>query len=735
MKGDSTSACIDAWICLGESAQTPLNLTCDKHRVQNVNVKGWCCLAKDPVCGMYVDEKTSRLRADVHGRTYYFCSESCLRTFLKPEVELRNLKVLVAFSLGLAVPTLIFTYFPVLPYLPSSLWLFILATPVQFIAGSRYYRGAWEAIKSRNANMDTLISIGTSAAWIYSTIATFHPSILPSSELYYDTSAVIIALILLGRLFEDLAKGKASEAVRRLMDLQPRIARVIRGGSEVEVPVEQVEVGDLVIVRPGERIPVDGRVVEGYSSVDEKMITGEGLPVEKQVGDKVVGGTINRSGLLKIEALKVGADTFLSQIVRLVEEAQVAKAPIQRLADIVSSYFVPAVIIVAVASSILWIMLGQEFTFALKVFISVLIIACPCALGIATPTAIMVGTGKGAESGILIKGGEYLEKARKLDTIVFDKTGTLTVGEPSVTDIVAIPPYSQETVLRYAASAELGSEHPLGEAITRRARESGLELDEPKMFKAVPGKGVEATCNGRRILLGNNQFMDENGISTVKIDEAARNLQVEGKTVMLTAVDGELIGAVAVADILKADSKVAVEQLKSMGLEVIMLTGDNERTAKAIARQAGIENIIAEVLPQDKAEIIKKLQGEGKIVAMVGDGVNDAPALAQADVGIAIGGGTDIALETGGIVLVKNDLRDVVAAIQLSRRTVGKIKQNLFWAFFYNTAFIPVAAGLLYPTFRILLNPMFAAAAMAFSSVTVVANSLLLRRFKPKIQG
>lgn len=692
-------------------------------------------MAKDPVCGMYVDEKTSRLRADVHGRTYYFCSESCLRTFLKPEVELRNLKVLVAFSLGLAVPTLIFTYFPVLPYLPSSLWLFILATPVQFIAGSRYYRGAWEAIKSRNANMDTLISIGTSAAWIYSTIATFHPSILPSSELYYDTSAVIIALILLGRLFEDLAKGKASEAVRRLMDLQPRIARVIRGGSEVEVPVEQVEVGDLVIVRPGERIPVDGRVVEGYSSVDEKMITGEGLPVEKQVGDKVVGGTINRSGLLKIEALKVGADTFLSQIVRLVEEAQVAKAPIQRLADIVSSYFVPAVIIVAVASSILWIMLGQEFTFALKVFISVLIIACPCALGIATPTAIMVGTGKGAESGILIKGGEYLEKARKLDTIVFDKTGTLTVGEPSVTDIVAIPPYSQETVLRYAASAELGSEHPLGEAITRRARESGLELDEPKMFKAVPGKGVEATCNGRRILLGNNQFMDENGISTVKIDEAARNLQVEGKTVMLTAVDGELIGAVAVADILKADSKVAVEQLKSMGLEVIMLTGDNERTAKAIARQAGIENIIAEVLPQDKAEIIKKLQGEGKIVAMVGDGVNDAPALAQADVGIAIGGGTDIALETGGIVLVKNDLRDVVAAIQLSRRTVGKIKQNLFWAFFYNTAFIPVAAGLLYPTFRILLNPMFAAAAMAFSSVTVVANSLLLRRFKPKIQG
>ncbi|MBS7649783.1 heavy metal translocating P-type ATPase [Candidatus Bathyarchaeota archaeon] len=684
---------------------------------------------------MYVDEKTSRLRADVHGRTYYFCSESCLRTFLKPEVELRNLKILVAFSLSLAVPTLIFTYFPVLPYLPSSLWLFILATPVQFIAGSRYYMGAWEAIKSRNANMDTLIAVGTSAAWIYSTIATFHPSILPSSELYYDTSAVIIALILLGRFFEDLAKGKASEAVRRLMDLQPRIARVVRGGKEFEVPVEKVEVGDVVIVKPGERIPVDGQVIEGYSSVDEKMITGEGLPVEKQVGDKVVGGTMNKSGLLKIEAMKVGADTVLSQIVRLVEEAQVAKAPIQRLADMVSSYFVPAVITVAVVSSILWIMLGQEFTFALKVFISVLIIACPCALGIATPTAIMVGTGKGAESGILIKGGEYLEKARKLDTVVFDKTGTLTVGEPSVTDIVAIPPYSQETVLRYAASAELGSEHPLGEAIIRKAREADLVIDEPQSFKAAPGKGVEATCNGRRILLGSRQFMDENGILTDKIDEVARNLQVEGKTVMLTAVDGELIGAIAVADTLKANSKAAVEQLKRMGLEVIMLTGDNERTAKAIARQVGIEDVIAEVLPQDKAEIIKKLQEQGKTVAMVGDGINDAPALAQADVGIAIGGGTDIALETGGIVLVKDDLRDVVAAIQLSRRTVGKIKQNLFWAFFYNTAFIPVAAGLLYPTFKILLNPMFAAAAMAFSSVTVVANSLLLRRFEPKIQG
>ncbi|MGQ9639981.1 MAG: heavy metal translocating P-type ATPase [Candidatus Bathyarchaeia archaeon] len=692
-------------------------------------------MAKDPVCGMYVDEKTSILKAEVHGTTYYFCSESCLRTFLKPEVELRKLKILVAFSLGLAVPTLTFTYFPILPYLPNSVWLFLLATPVQFIAGSRYYRGAWDAIQSRSANMDILIVVGTSAAWLYSTIVTFAPSVFPTGEVYYDTSAVIIALILLGRLFEDLAKGKASEAIRRLMDLQPRVARVMRGGLEVEVPVEQVEVGDVVIVKPGERIPVDGEIIEGYSSVDEKMITGESLPVEKQAGDKVVGGTINKSGILKFKATKVGADTVLSQIVRLVEEAQVARAPIQRLADLVSSYFVPIVIIIAMTSSIVWSLLGEGFTFALGVFIAVLIIACPCALGIATPTAIMVGTGKGAEKGILIKGGEYLEKAHKLDTIIFDKTGTLTVGEPSVTDIVAIPPHSQDLVLKLAASAELGSEHPLGEAIVNKAQEMGLDLTEPQSFEALPGKGVTATFNGRKVLLGNRLLMDDNGISTVEIDETLKRLENEGKTVMLITVDRNLIGAIAVADTLKENSKVAVEQLKKMGLKVAMLTGDNERTAKAIAKQIGIEKIIAEVLPANKAEIIRKLQNEGRIVAMVGDGINDAPALAQADVGIAIGSGTDVALETGGIILVRDDLRDVVASIQLSKITVRKIKQNLFWAFFYNTLFIPVAAGLLYPTFKILLNPMLAAAAMAFSSVTVVANSLLLRRFEPKLQG
>lgn len=690
-------------------------------------------MAKDPVCGMYVDEKTSKLKAEVRGVTYYFCSESCLATFLRPEIELRNLKILVALSMVLAVPTLIFTYFTILPYLPNNVWLFLLATPVQFVAGWRYYRGTWNAIQNRNANMDTLISVGTSAAWGYSTIVTFTPSLFSGGDVYFDTAAVIIALILLGRLFEDLAKGKASEAIRKLMGLQPRVARVVRDDLEVEVPVEQVKVGDTVVVRPGERIPVDGEVVEGYSSVDEKMITGESIPAEKQVGDQVIGATINKSGLLKFKATKVGADTMLSQIIKLVEEAQVARAPIQRLADLVASYFVPAVIVIASVSFIIWNLLGQGFTFALGVFIAVLIIACPCALGIATPTAIMVGTGKGAENGILIKGGEYLEKAHKLDTIVFDKTGTLTKGEPSLTDAVAFAPYDEDQVLEFAASAESGSEHPLGEAILRAARERGLNVPSLESFEALPGRGVAATCSGKKVLLGNCRLMSENAISIIQAENNIRELENEGKTVMLTAIDGKLAGFIGVADTIKENSKAAVRQLRNIGLEVIMLTGDNERTAKAIAKQVGIDRVMAEVLPADKAEAIKKLQSEGKVVGMVGDGINDAPALAQSDIGIAIGSGTDVALETGGIVLIRDDLRDVVASIQLSKQTVGKIKQNLFWAFFYNVAFIPVAAGLLYPTFGILLNPMFAAAAMAFSSVTVVTNSLLLRRFTPKI--
>lgn len=682
---------------------------------------------------MFVDERTSKLKATVRGITYYFCSETCLKTFLRPEVELRNMKILVAFSIILAIPTLVFTYLPILPYLPNNIWLFLLATPVQFIAGWRYYKGTWNAIQSRSANMDTLIALGTSAAWSYSTIVTFNPSAFPEGAVYFDTAAVIIALILLGKLFEDLAKGKASEAIRKLMGLQPQDATVIREGSEVAIPVEQVNVGDIIVVRPGERIPVDGEVVEGYSTVDEKMITGESIPVEKQVGDQVIGATINKAGLLKFKAIKVGSDTMLSQIIKLVEEAQVARAPIQRLADLVSSYFVPAVIAIATISFIIWNMLGLGLVFALGVFIAVLIIACPCALGIATPAAIMVGTGKGAENGILIKGGEYLEKAHKLNAIVFDKTGTLTKGEPSVTDIFALAPYDKSQVLEFSASAESGSEHTLGEAIVNAAKSKGLTIPRLESFEALPGKGVAATCDAKKVLLGNRRLMADNGISIVQAEDDITTLEHEGKTVMITSIDGKLAGLIAVADTLKESSKVAIKELRSMDIEVTMLTGDNERTARAIAKQAGIDNVVAEVLPAEKADVIKRLQSEGKIVGMVGDGINDAPALAQSDIGIAIGSGTDVALETGGIVLIRDDLRDVVASIQLSKRTVGKIKQNLFWAFFYNVAFIPVAAGVLYPTFKILLNPMFAAAAMAFSSVTVVTNALLLRRFTPTI--
>jgi len=684
---------------------------------------------------MYVDEKTATITRVIRGRTYYFCSESCARTFEAPEIELRNLKIMVAFSLALGLPTFIFSFLEVLPsILPNNVWLFLMATPVQFIPGWRFYRGTWDAIKSRLANMDTLIAVGTSAAWVYSTVVTFFPSVFPEGGVYFDTAALIIGLVLLGKLLEDIAKGKASEAIRKLMDLQPRMARVIRNGREKEVPVELVQEGDLVIVRPGEKIPVDGEVVEGYSSVDEKMITGESIPVEKKVGDVVIGATINKAGMLRFKATKVGADTTLSQIVKLVEEAQISKAPIQRLADTISAYFVPAVMVIAIASFIAWYSLGAKpFTFSLTIFISVLIVACPCALGIATPTAIMVGTGKGAENGVLIKSSEYLEKAHKLDTIVFDKTGTLTKGQPEVTDIVAAKTYEEKDVLKYAAIAEKGSEHPLGEAILREASRKGVEVPNPNFFEAVPGQGVRATYAGKDTLLGNRKLMTENKISIEDFEEKISTLEGEGKTVMITAVDKQVAGVVAVADTLKEHSIEAVKQLQKMGIETIMLTGDNRRTADAIAKKLRIKRVLSEVLPAEKAEEIKKLQQEGKIVGMVGDGINDAPALAQSDIGIAIGSGTDVALETGGIVLIKDDIRDVVASIQLSRNTVGKIKQNLFWAFFYNTALIPVAAGILYPFFRILFNPVFAAVAMAFSSVTVVTNSLLLRRFKPKI--
>ena len=690
-------------------------------------------MAKDPICGMFVDENNPPFKKEIRAKTYYFCSEACLKTFEAPEVELRNLKVLIAFSLALSIPTFIFSFIPILPSNLNNIFLFLLATPVQFIVGWRFYKGAIDALKKFTANMDTLIAIGTSAAWIYSTAVTFMPGLFPSGKVYYDTAALIISLILIGKLLEDIAKGKASEAVRKLMNLQPTLAKVIRDDKEEQIPVERVQKDEIVIVRSGEKIPVDGIIIEGHASIDEKMLTGESIPVEKDIDDEVIGATINKEGLIKVKATKLGQDSALSKIIKLVEEAQQSSSPSQRLADQVSAYFVPAVILIAIFSSAFWYILGsQNFNFSLTIFIAVLIVACPCALGIATPTAIMVGTGKGAENGLLIKGGDNLEKTRKLTTIVFDKTGTLTKGEPSVTDVITLEDFDENKLLTLAAGAEKGSEHPLGQAIVKGAEERGLKIPELENFNVIPGHGVKANVEGKEVIVGNRRLMIDNTISADALENQISRLELEGKTAMITAIDSKALGIIAVADTLKEHSVEAIQQLQKMGLEVVMLTGDNKRTANAMAKKIGVSRILAEVLPGDKANEIKKLQNEGKFVGMVGDGINDAPALAQADVGIAIGSGSDVAMETGGIVLMKDDLRDVVASIQLSQKTVSKIKQNLFWAFFYNSALIPVGAGLLYPFFGILLNPIFAAVAMAFSSVSVVTNSLLLRRFKPK---
>src|SRR5437867_711370 len=697
-------------------------------------------MATDPVCGMYVDEGT-HLTAVVRGRKYYFCSETCLETFVAPEKEMARLKRLALFSLGIGIPLFLGGFGQGLGWWlagfeePLNLVFFVLATPVQFVAGYRFYRGFVDAIRNRSANMDVLIAIGTTAAWAYSTVVTFLPFFgvrLADKGTYYDTAAVIIGLILLGKYFEEIAKGKASDAIRKLMDMAPRTAHVIRDGKEEEIPVELVLLDDFLIIRPGERIPVDGVIVDGFSAIDESMITGESIPVEKKAGDTVIGATINRTGLLRIRATRVGADTTLNQIIKLVEDAQASRAPIQRLADRVASVFVPAVVGIATLSFFLWSgPLGQSIAHALVFFIAVLIIACPCALGIATPAAIMVGTGKGAENGLLIKGGEYLEKAHKLTTVVFDKTGTLTKGRPSVTDIVPVGAISDEEILRIAASAESGSEHPLGAAMVRSARERNLPLDGPESFEAIPGLGIRAKVFGHPILLGNRGLMAMAGVGIGGADAALSGFEADGKTAMLLAVDGQLAGVIAVADTLKDHAAEAVRALKAMGIEVLMLTGDNRRTAESIARQAGVDGGIWEVLPGQKVERIKELQSQGKIVAMVGDGINDAPALAQADVGIALGSGTDVAMEAGGIVLIKDDLRDVVAAIQLSRRTVQKIRQNLFWAFFYNTALIPLAAGNLATgallRLRFVLHPIIAGGAMGSSSVSDVMNSMTLR--------
>ena len=684
---------------------------------------------------MFVEESEDALHATVRGATYYFCCESCMLEFTRPEVELRNIKLSLTLSLVLGIPILFLSYVAVPLPIPVGWLLLILATPVQFVAGWRFYRGTYDAIKMRSSNMDVLIAVGTSAAFFYSLVYVAFPKQFPYGGLYFDTSAMVIALILIGRLLEHSVRGRATEAIRKLAELQPRTATVIHEGKEMEIPVEQVVVGNIFLVRPGEKLATDGIVVEGDSSVDEKLVTGESIPVEKTPGSQVIGGTINVHGALKVRATKVGADTTLAKIVKVVQEAQTSKAPIERLVDTISKYFVPIVVSVALSSFTAWTLVGhQPISFGFTTAVAVLIIACPCALGLATPAAIAVGAGKGAENGILIKGGEYLERTQKIDTIVFDKTGTLTRGEPSVTDIVNLDPaeISDSEILRYAAIVERRSEHPLASSIMKKAHDefSGEEIPDPESFESIPGRGVHSTYSGHDLLFGNERAVQESGEEAVltKLHE----LQQEGKTVMILSVDRKIVGLVAVADTLKEHAREAIAGLQKMKLSVIMLTGDNKDTALAIAKEVGIDKCIAEVVPTEKYEVIKKLQSEGRKVAMVGDGINDAPALAQADVGIAIGSGSDIAIETGGLILMKDDLRDVVAGIQLSRKTMSKIKQNLFWAFIYNVGLIPIAAGLLYLIIGVLLNPIFAGLAMAMSSVTVVTNSLTLRRFRPR---
>ena len=646
------------------------------------------------------------------------------------ERQNRRLRLLLIFSFLLAIPTFILSFTK--PFVPdTNNWILLaLATPVQFFVGWQFYLGAYRALRNRRANMDVLVVLGTSAAYIYSLMVTISPGTF-DGEVYFDTSALIISIVLLGRYLEARAKGRTSEAIKKLMGLRPKTANIILNEREVEVPIEDVEVGHVVVVRPGEKIPVDGLVIEGASAVDESMLTGESMPVEKKEGDQVSGATINKNGFLKFQATKVGKDTVLAQIVKLVEQAQGSKAPIQRLADSVAAVFVPAVMSVAMVTFLAWYLAGgKPFVFALTAFISVLVIACPCAVGLATPTAIMVGTGKGAQNGILIKSAEALEKAYRVKTIVFDKTGTITRGKPGVTDIVAINSFKRDEVLRLAALAEKGSEHPVGEAIVDAAKGNSLELADPEFFQAFGGRGILARVDGKEVLLGNRALMNENGVENDPLEGKMQELESEGKTVMLMSVDKKMAGLIAVSDAPREYASEAVEQLHQMGIETVMISGDNRRTADAIARQVGIKKVMAEVLPEEKAKAVLELQESGNSVAMVGDGINDAPALAQADIGIALGSGTDVAMESGDIVLVKDDLRDVVEAVKLSRYTIRKVKQNLFWAFFYNSIGIPIAAGVLYPLLGFLLNPIVAAAAMGFSSVSVVTNSLLMNRYR-----
>jgi len=662
--------------------------------------------------------------------------------------EYRSLMRKWWFGAVVGVFTMIFSYpwlFPILrDFFPRGseqlryIWygMGVASLAVILYSGNQFFIGMWEGLKHRSANMHTLIAIGTGVAWIYSTIALLFPQIFPSeamTDVYYDVTVVVTALVVLGLAMELKAKGRTSEAIKKLIGLQAKTARVLRDGKEVDIPVEEVLVGDVIVVRPGEKIPVDGEVIEVQSAVDESMITGESLPVSKKVGDEAIGATINKTGTFKFRATKVGKDTALANIIRLVQDAQGSKVPIQRIVDQVSAYFTPAVMILAIAGFVVWYVFGPSpaLTYGLIVAVTTLIIACPCALGMATPMSLTTGIGLGAQNGILIRSGDALQAAEKLNAIILDKTGTITVGKPSLTDIVLMNGQNEQDVLRLAGSVEKSSEHPLALAIVEGAQARGLSLSDVQTFDAIPGHGVSATVEGRHVLIGNLKLMNREGIDLGNLEEKSKALADDGKTPMYVAIDGKSAGIIAVADTVKEDSKAAIARLKKMGLEVVMITGDNERTAQAIARQVGVDRVLAEVLPQDKAFNVQKLQLEGKKVAMVGDGINDAPALAQADIGLAIGTGTDVAIEASDITLIKGSLMGVVTAIQLSRATMRNVYQNLVGAFIYNTAGLPIALGVLYPFFGILLSPLLAALAMSFSSVTVISNANRLKRWKP----
>ncbi|MFA5528121.1 MAG: heavy metal translocating P-type ATPase [Peptostreptococcales bacterium] len=667
---------------------------------------------------------------------------------LDKEKEIQTLKRKLIFSAIFAIPLFYLAMGPMIPGLPLLIPRFVnpnlnplnyalaqllLTIPI-VIAGYRFYTVGYRALIQRSPNMDSLIAIGTTAAIIYSLYSTYQikqGNVHALHGLYFESAGVIITLILVGKTLEAISKGKTSEAIKKLMGLAPKTATVIMDGKEVELAIDEVEINHIILVKPGERIPVDGIVVSGYTAIDESMLTGESIPIDKKEGDPVYAASINTNGMIQFKATKIGKDTALAQIIKLVEDAQGSKAPIAKMADIVSGYFVPIVVLIAIISFAIWMIAGQTVTFALTIFISILVIACPCALGLATPTAIMVGTGKGAEYGILIKSGEALETAHKIDTIIFDKTGTITEGKPKVTDVITVSDISRERMLQIAASGERGSEHPLGEAIVKAAEEEAIELLDLKKFEAIPGHGIVVSIDDAEIFIGNRKLITDKNISLDEFEKDSDRLADEGKTPMYVAINGKLSGIIAVADVIKESSARAIKKLQSMNIEVAMITGDNRKTAEAIAKQVGITRVLAEVLPEDKANQVKKLQEEGKKVSMVGDGINDAPALVQADIGIAIGSGTDVAMESADIVLMKSDLMDVPAAIQLSKNTIRNIKQNLAWAFGYNTAGIPIAAGLLYVFGGPLLNPMIAAAAMSLSSVSVLTNALRLKRFKP----